>query len=435
MPDTSAISRLATECDVIVVGGGMAGCTAALAAARNGARVLLVEQNAFLGGAATAGMVGQFVGWQTRSGRTVIRGMAEEIVERLRADGGCGPLGTFVMSTGHVMNRIEYDAQVLKVSLEQMLIEAGVRILFKSINMGATCDNGHVSELRVWAAGTPLTLRAPCYIDASGDMSLVTTAGGQFLDLKEGEALQPGTMMFEMAPVDLDTLEAMTRDDRDRVVTRGLETGALPRAALHYSRVPGANAAWFNISRVSVDPDDPFSVSAGEIEGRRQALEISRFLTAHMPGCSAARLSAIAPQLGIRDTRRVQGDYVVTRDDITRGERFADTVAAGAYPIDVHKPEGKEITFIEFPEDHHYCIPWRSLLPEGLRNVLVAGRGISASHEAFAALRVMPTAMAMGHAAGTGAALAAAEAQGEVRRVDPAALQTRLRAENAYLGD
>lgn len=434
MPDTSAPLRADAECDVIVVGGGMAGCAAALAAARNGAKVLLIEQNAFLGGAATAGMVGQFVGWQTRSGRTVIRGVAEEIVERLRADGGCGPLGTFVMSTGHVMNRIEYDAQVLKVSLEQMLIEAGVRILFKSVNMGAACEGGHVTELRVWAAGKPLTLRAACYIDASGDMSLVTVAGGRFLGLNEGEALQPGTMMFEMAPVDIAALEGMSRADRDRVVAEGLESGALPRAALHYSRVPGANAAWFNISRVSVDPDDPFSVSAGEIEGRRQALEISRFLTVHMPGCGEARLSAIAPQLGIRDTRRVRGDYVVTREDITRGERFDDTVAAGAYPIDVHKPTGKEITFIEFSEDHHYNIPWRALLPEGLRNVAVAGRGISATHEAFAALRVMPTAMAMGHAAGTGAALAM-QAQGELRQVKVGALQARLRAENAYLGD
>ncbi|AJE48724.1 FAD dependent oxidoreductase [Celeribacter indicus] len=420
--------------DVIVVGGGMAGCAAALAAARSGSNVLLVEQNAFLGGAATAGMVGQFVGWQTRAGRKVVGGVAEDIVTRLRADGGCGELGTFVMSTGHEMNRIEYDAQILKVSLEQMLIEAGVSILFKSFVMAARCDGDRIGAVSVWTAGRPIEASASIFIDASGDMALVTAAGGSFLGLGDDEALQPGTMMFEMAPVDLAEMDAMTRSDRDRVIEAGLRSGALPRAALHYSRVPGADAAWFNISRVSVDPDDPFSVSRGEIEGRRQAVEISRFLKQNMPGCSKARLSALAPQLGIRDTRRVLGDHVITRDEISAGVGYEDTVACGAYPIDVHKPTGTDLTFIEFGEDHHYSIPYRALVPAGFRNVLTAGRGVSATHEAFAALRVMPTAMAMGHAAGAGAALAATSAQGEVRAVSIPELQARLRSENAFLG-
>ncbi|MFV0332716.1 MAG: FAD-dependent oxidoreductase [Tropicimonas sp.] len=422
-------------CDVIVAGGGMAGCAAALAAGRSGAKVLLIEQNAFLGGAATAGMVGQFVGWQTRAGRTVIRGIAEDIVAGLRADGGAGALGTFTMSTGHEMNRIEYDAQILKITLERMLGEAGVRILFRTVTTGAEVSGGRVTGLHLWAAGTPLRASARSFIDASGDMALLKQAGADFLALGEGEALQPGTMMFEMAPVDLARLDAMTREARDRLVARGLAEGVLPRAALHYSRVPGADAAWFNISRVVVDPDDPFSLGRGEIEGRRQALAISRFLSAHMPGCENARLSALAPQLGIRDTRRMRGDHVITREEIVAGLRYDDTIAAAAYPIDIHKPTGTDITFVEFGADHHYCIPYRALVPAGLRNVLAAGRGISASHEAFAALRVMPTVMAMGHAAGIGAAMAAAEGQGDVRRIDMTRLQDGLRAGRAYLGE
>lgn len=420
--------------DVVVVGGGMSGCAAALSAARNGARVLLVEQNAFLGGAATAGMVGQFVGWQTRSGRKVVAGVADDIVDRLRADGGCGAIGTFVMSTGHVMNRIEYDAEILKVSLEQMLVEAGVQVLLKAFVVSAATEEGRIGSVLIWASGKWIDAGARSFVDASGDMTLVTVAGGSFLGLEKDQALQPGTMMFEMSPVDLDRMDAMTPADRDRVVAAGLASGALPRAALHYSRVPGADAAWFNISRVNVDPDDPFSVSDGEIEGRRQAVEISRFLQAHMPGCDRARLSALAPQLGIRDTRRIEGDHVITRDEITTGTVFEDTVACGAYPIDVHKPSGTELTFIEFGEDHHYSIPYRALVPAGLRNVLTAGRGISATPEAFAALRVMPTAMAMGHAAGIGAAMAAGTTQGEVRQVPLSKLQQRLRAEHAFLG-
>jgi len=333
-----------------------------------------------------------------------------------------------------VMNRIEYHAEILKVVLDQMLQEAGVQILFKSVTIATELADERVTAVKVWCAGTQLDLHANTFVDASGDMNLITLAGGTFLALEQGQALQPGTMMFAMAPIRFDALEKITREDRDRIVRRGLEEGVLPRAALHYSRVPGSDAAWFNISRVVVDPDDPFSVSSGEIEGRRQALEISRFLTANLSGCEAARLSAFAPQLGIRDTRRVRGDYVITREDITSGVRFADTVAAGAYPIDVHKPNGTDITFIEFDEGHHYNIPFRALIPLGLRNVLTAGRGISATHEAFAALRVMPTAMAMGHAAGLGAAMAAKDRQGEIRRIDVTSLQSRLLAANAYLG-
>lgn len=420
--------------DVIVVGGGMAGCAAALSAARNGAKVLLIEQNAFLGGAATAGMVGQFVGWQTRSRRMVVLGVAENIVARLRADGGCGDLDTFIMSTGHQMDRIEYDAEILKVSLEQMLVEQNVSILFKSFVMAANCVDDRINSVSVWAAGQLIVVSASVFIDASGDMTLVTVSGGDFLELESGEALQPGTMMFEMAPVDLKQMNAMSSADRDRIIAAGLKAGVLPRAALHYSRVPDADAAWFNISRVSVDPEDPFSVSRGEIEGRRQAIEISHFLRQHMPGCENARLSALAPQLGIRDSRRVRGDHVITRDEISTGIVYHDTIACGAYPIDVHKPTETKLTFIEFGEDHHYAIPYRSLIPVGLRNVLTAGRGISATHEAFAALRVMPTAMAMGHAAGLGAALAADVVQGDVRQVAIPELQARLRSENAFLG-
>lgn len=420
--------------DVVVAGGGVAGCAAAIAAARSGARTLLIEQNAFLGGAATAGAVGQFVGWKTRKGRQVISGVAQDIVNRLRELGGCGEIEDFVMSTGNIMNRIEYHPELLKVVLDQLVSEAGADILFKSALIGCELQDQSVRSVKLWTANKTIEVSASTFIDASGDMALLVQAGAGFLALEEGQALQPGTMMFSLAPVDFAALDTLSPADRKSIVTEGLAAKALPRAAMHYSRSYGADAAWFNISRVSVDPLDPFSISRGEIEGRRQAMEASRFLIARVPGFSKARLSAFAPQLGVRDTRRVKGDYVVTQGDLASGTEFPDTIAVGAYPIDVHKSDSEEIVFVEFPEDHHYNIPYRALLPESLRNVIAAGRGISATHEAFAALRVMPTAMAMGHAAGNAAAMAAATHQGEVRAVDPEQLRKQLVAENAYLG-
>ncbi|BCH23367.1 FAD-dependent oxidoreductase [Mesorhizobium sp. L-8-3] len=420
--------------DVAVVGGGMAGCVAAIAAARAGSKVLIIEQNAFFGGAATAGVVGQFVGWSTRSGRKVIAGLAEEIVDRLQSIGGCGRIEDFTMSTGHSMNRVQFDPELLKITLDEIVTEAGVDVLFKSVLTGCETADGAVQSIVVWSAGKILSIRATAFVDASGDMALLKSSGAAFLELGEGEALQPATMMFAMAPIDFEKLDAVSEKERKLIVKRGLDGGALPRAALHYSRAPGTNEAWFNISRVNVEPDDPFSLSNGEIEGRSQVMRIASFLKANLPGCANARLSSMAPQLGIRDTRRVEGDYVITADDLRQARDFPDVVACGAYPIDIHHAGSPDLTFEEFGPDHHYRIPFRALLPANLANVAAAGRGISADHDAFAALRVMPTAMAVGEAAGTAAAMASTRTQGVIRAIDVGELQETLHRQGAYLG-
>lgn len=432
---TASEARADFRYDVVVVGGGMAGCVAALAAAKAGVSVLLIEQNAFLGGAATAGGVGQFVGWQTRSGRQVVCGYAQEIIERLRNEGGCGEIERFTMSTGHVMNRIQYDVELLKIVLDDVLTDAGVDILFKSAVIDGAARIGRLASISVWSAGRMIQISASSFVDASGDMSLLVKAGAEFLDLDTGQTLQPGTMMFAVSPVNFKKLDGISESRMRALAQEGVDQGVLPRAALHYSKVPQSSSAWFNISRVVVDPDDPFSISRAEIEGRRQVREISRYLISRVPGCENARLSSMAPQLGIRDTRRVRGDYVITREDIATGIVFEDTVACGAYPIDIHRADTPTIDFIEFGEDHHYSIPLRALIPAGLKNVLAAGRGISATHDAFAALRVMPTAMAMGHAAGLAGAMASALGQGDVRAVDGAQLRAGLVDTGAYLGE
>ncbi|GKX34937.1 MAG: membrane protein [Rhizobiaceae bacterium MnEN-MB40S] len=422
------------ECDVFVLGGGMAGCMAAIAASRSGARVLLAERSGFLGGAATAGSVSQFVGWSTRAGRQVVRGLADEVIDVLRKESGAGDMGRFVMSTGNVMDRIEYDADLLKIVLDRMTTDAGASVVFHSMLAAVSKEQDSVRSVHLAVPGGVMNVRAAAFVDASGDMALLDGSGSEFLP-DDDASRQPATMMFSMAPVDFERLNGVTRDEKTAIIAQGLAAGDLARAALHHSRVPGSDVAWFNISRVVVDPSDPFSLSAGEMEGRRQALRISRFLRSALPGCENARLNQIAPMLGIRDTRRMAGDHVLTVEELRQGASFTDTVACGAYPVDIHHGDSPELTFEEFGEDHFYRIPYRSMLPAGLGNVAAAGRGISAEREAFAALRVMPNAMAMGHAVGIAAHFAASRHAGAFRDVSVPELQDALRRQNAFLGN
>jgi hypothetical protein len=421
------------DCDVLASGGGMAGTVAAIAAARQGARTVLFERHGFLGGAATAGAVGQFVGWETRAGRRVIAGLAEEIVQRLEAAGGGSTgHGHFVMSTGHRMDRVEYDTEVLKVVLDEMAHEAGVRVLLHTQLAQANRRGRTITSATLLTKGGLLEVRARLFIDSSGDLDLMARAGAPFLGLDDGESLQPATMMFRLGPIDFAAFDGLSAATKAALAARGVAEGALPRAALHCSRVPGSDDGWFNVTRVPIDASDPFALSDGEREGRRQALAAARFIVANVPGCSRARLIAFAPQLGIRETRRIAGLLTLTGDDLRRGAEFIDTMALGAYPIDVHHTADANITFEELGPDHVYALPYRIAVPRGLDNALVAGRGLSATHEAHGAIRVMPTAMAVAQAVGTAAALLAATNQ-PAAALDPATLRERLRDGGAIL--
>jgi hypothetical protein len=420
------------DCDVLVAGGGMAGTVAAIAAARQGARTLLFERHGFLGGAATAGAVGQFVGWETRAGRRVIAGLAEEIVQRLEAQGGSAGHGHFVMSTGHRMDRVEYDTEILKVVLDEMVQESGAKVLLHSQLAQVARRGRTITAATLLTKGGLIEASARLFIDSSGDLDLMARAGAPFLGLDEGESLQPATMMFRLGPIDFGAFDDMGAETKARLAARGVAEGALPRAALHCSRVPGTDDGWFNVTRLAIDAADPFALSDGERAGRRQALDAARFIVANVPGCSGARLVSFAPQLGIRETRRIAGLVTLGADDLRDGAEFVDTMALGAYPIDVHHTGDANITFEELGDDHVYALPYRIAVPQGLDNALVAGRGLSATHEAHGAIRVMPTAMAVAQAVGTAAALLSASNQPAVA-LDPATLREKLRAAGAIL--
>lgn len=432
------------ETDVLVCGGGVAGTMAAIAAARNGADVTLVERYGFLGGNATAGAVAQFNSWQTPSGRPVIAGLASEVVERLRALSAAGPLQRFTMSNGHVMDRVEYAPEMLKLVLDEMVTQAGVRPLLHTSVLDVACDGRAIATVHLHSKSGVLAARPRVLVDATGDIDALRLAGAEFLTLGDGESLQPATMMFRFGPINFDRFDAIAPAEIAALARRGFEDGHLARAALHCARNPFSRDAWFNIGRLAVDATDALALGRAEIEGRRQAWRAARYIRANVPGCAAGDLVAFGTQIGVRETRRVRGDHVLSAEELLKPERFTDTIALGAYPIDIHPASGGGLTYRPMGEDHAYHIPYRSLVPTAFDNALCAGRGVSATHTALAAIRVMTISMAVGQAAGTAAALACDtpdrrphrrnDRHVDVRSVPIAELRARLERDGAILG-
>jgi hypothetical protein len=393
--------------DVFVGGGGVAGVCAAVAAARAGARTLLVERNGFLGGAATAGAVNQFIGWKTAGGRQIVAGIAQEITDRLKARGGGTDIEWWHMSTGLRMDRVEFDPEVLKVVLDELVVEAGVTPLFNTWLFDVERQQRVITKVRLLSKSGEIEVTPRVVIDTSGDLDLLNQVGCEMLPLEAGEELQPATLSLRMGPIDFHAYNAISSQDKAEIARRGVAEGCLARLAVHCNQVPGTHEGWFNVTRIVVDGTDAFALSRAEIEGRRQALAAAKYLSENLPGCENARLTGFAPSIGIRETRRVRGHVIVTEEDLRSGRKFADTVACGAYPIDVHQTGGAGIRLERLGQgDHFYTLPLRSLTPIAFDNALVAGRGLSATHVAFSALRVMPISMAMGQAAGVAAATA-----------------------------
>lgn len=408
--DKTASNRVAlqTEFDVIVAGGGMAGVCAAVAAARSGASTLLLERGNYLGGVATAAAVVQFMGWKTAGDEQIIRGIAQEIADRLAKEGGTPGMSWYTMSTGMRMDRLEFDPEVLKYVLDGMVAESGVVPLFHSWVAGVKRTGRRITAISALTKSGLIEFQPGVVIDATGDMDVMNAAGCEMLPLQAGEELQPASLMFRMGPIDFARFDAITTAEQKAISAVGVSQGGLGRQALSCNRIAGTDDGWFNVTRLALDGTDAFALSRAEIEGRRQSFNAARFITAHVPGCEKARLQALAGGIGVRETRRIRGLTVVTEDDLRAGRVFDDALGMSAFPIDLHH-SGEHVSTIERlgGESHRYTVPLSALVPVGLDNALVAGRGMSATHIALAALRIMPTVMLMGQGAGIAAALAA----------------------------
>jgi len=412
--------------DVVVAGGGPAGINAAIASGRAGAKTLLIERYGFLGGMSTIALVYPWMTYHTNSGKQVIKGIAEEIVERLMKMGGSP--GHLRDTVGFTYSVTPYHPEKYKLLALDMLEEAGVEVLVHSFVDQVETEGNLITALHLATKSGPIRVFAKRFIDTTGDADVAYLSGAPCLiGREEDHKTQPMTMKFRMRGVNLARVkEAMKEnpsnfykktpiDRLDEIPLTGVqgfykewnESGVpINRDQVLFFAGPEDDEVLVNCTRVQgLDGTDVFDLSAAEREGRKQVLMMAEFLQQKIPGFDKASISAVGTQIGIRETRRIDGQYALTIEDVVGGRKFEDTIALSGYPIDIHDPSGKGVQAKDIEGDGSYGIPYRCLVPKQMDNLLVAGRCISTTHEALATTRLTPSAMATGQAAGTAAAL------------------------------
>ena len=417
--------------DVIVVGSGSAGSSAAITAARSGAQTLLVDRLGFMGGTSTA-VLDTFYAFYTSGAepRRVVGGLGWEIVERLTAEGiAFERPNTYGAGTG-----VTYDQEALKLLWEQLAEDAGVDLLLHTWATGVDVHGGRIGAIRIWNKGGERTIPGDVIVDASGDADVCAMAGVSYDNAQASGRVQSLSTLFKVANVDVARAASVPQAELWKLMRQAAESGeyALPRVEGSWHRTPFAGVVFIHMTRIpNVDATDPEQLTRAEVEGRRQVREYSRFLRDRVPGFEDAVVVATSPAIGVRESRRVHGDYRLTREDVLEGRRFDDEIALCGAPIEDHHAGG-DTGWRYIGESGVYGIPYRTLLPSGIEGLLVAGRCFSSTHDAHASARSMATCMAMGQAAGTAAAMAI-QAGITPRAVDPGMLRERLRADGALL--
>lgn len=380
--------------DVIVVGAGPGGVPAAIAASRNGARVLLVERYGFLGGMATAGLVNPFMSFRTGQ-QQVVQGLFAELLDKMEQAGAIA------------RDQQHFDAEALKWILDEWVSAADVKLLLHSQLSAVRSENGKIREIEITHKGGTSHFRADYFIDATGDGDLAARSGAEFeIGRKADGACQPMTICFRMANVAIDRIPSHT--DLNQLYEAAKANGEIenPRENVLYFHTPNPGVIHFNTTRIlGKSALDAADLTEAEIIGRQQVKQMVHFLKNKIPGFENAYLMKIAPQMGIRESRRISGHYQMTAEDILRAAKFKDGIACGAYDIDIHNPGGTGTVIKKLAPGTWYQIPFRSLIPTKLTNCLIGSRCISTTHEAHASIRIMPIVAAIGEAAGTAAAL------------------------------
>ena len=439
--------------DVIVCGGGPAGIAAALAASSAGARTLLLESNPYVGGCAASGL--PFIDFYSGRYEQIIRGSAQELIGRLVQENAC--LGHIKTSQGHIHSITMLDPEWVKICAEQMLLEAKCSILYRSFVAGAITEGNRVKGVLVANKAGISRYLAGCVIDCTGDGDVAAFSGAAFEKGRPSDGfMQAMSLLFRLVNVDVESFgknfhenpiiaQPFGADHVYNVHLSGtlepwdeliLKEGVFdhPRHNFWAGTCRDHELTYVNTVRVTgLDPTDPVQLSEAEMEGRRQMTRLLKFFNKHVPGLEHAYAASVQNGIGIRESRRIVGEYTLTGEDVLEGRHFADGVCKNGYCIDIHDPKGKgwNARQITSPEKC-YDIPYRCLVPAQTDGLLVAGRCISATHEALGSVRIMAPCMGTGQAAGTAAAMAVSEKK-DVRDIDTAALRAALQKADVLL--
>lgn len=440
------------HCDVAVIGGGVTGVAAGIAAARQGAKTILLEPRPFVGGNATTGLC--LHNYVSRYGRQVVFGLAQEIVDELIAMGGA--VG-HVPYEGFTSAVTPVDGNFFRLKTTEMLARAGVQVLYGATVVDVQARGRNIEGLRFAAKGGLHTLKARNIIDATGDGDIAAMAGVPF---RKGdgpkERMQPISMILHFHNVDTrriaaelgEVAPAMARRPEggepipvyfngtfskwnDEIMAEGL----FPNRDRHvFFNTVWADQINVNTSAVlDLDGTDPVQFSRATVELTQQCVRIGAFLKKHVPGFEHSYcVPAAIP--GVRESRNINGRYQLTDDDVLEGRKFEDTIGQVCFPVDIHAPESSQAIFHQIGGDGAFDIPYRTMLPADLDNLVVAGRCVSATHVAHGATRNMAPCLVMGEAAGVAAALSS-NGRGSVGTLDVRDLQNELLQNHVFLGD
>jgi len=457
--------QLYSKKDVLVVGGGTSGFIAAIAAARNGASCLIVEQYGFLGGTMTASLLPHCQTFYDSKGNQIIKGIPQELIERLEKEKGA--LGHLPRPPIYWGTDTPYDGEVYKKITDDMVKEEGVDVLFHTFACEPIIYGQELKGIIIQNKSGRQIILADITIDCTGDGDIAAFAGAPYKKGRDSDGLCQGvSFQFEMLNVDLDKTATYIQSTKNKdknilwalsdsgVIGKKLDSkkesfvrlvGTIPKDIIQKDKLP-ADFEVFTMESIregrvimghphvlNVDATNAKSLTEANFKGRRKVHKFVSVLKKYIPGFENAYLNRIAPHIGVRETRRIIGDYVLTSDDIKSSKVFFDSVAKGAFPIDVHSTEklGDEDNIFEYLESA-YTIPFRCLIPKKLKNILVAGRCISTDREANGSIRVTPTCMALGQAAGTAASLCVLK-QVSPRELEIKELQNLLKSQGVVL--
>jgi hypothetical protein len=438
------------ETDVLVIGGGPSGIMAALAAAEDGLNVMLIESRSFVGGNMTIGL--PILGFLGQKGNQIIKGLPQKLIDRLKAVQASSEHRPCPLH----MSLTLVEPEAVKTVALDMLTEANVDVLFYAFCAGVVMEEDELKGVIIESKAGREVILAKTIIDCSGDADIAYRAGVPCEYGNEQGGVQPPTLMFCLGGVDTEKLRTSVAEEPRTYLTDFIPAEYFGqnnqfvlvgmRNLIKKAQEDGLNLnvertilitglrkgeVWVNMTRVNgVNGTDPGSLTHGEIEGRRQINGIQKYLIDYVPGFENAYFLKTAPFIGIRETRRIQGHYTMTREDIMTCRHFDDAIAVASYPLDIHHPQGGGCT-LEWCGDC-YDIPFRSLIPQHVKNLIVAGRCISTTHEAMSAIRVMAPCMAMGEAAGRAAKMAVTLGI-QPADIDVKKLQQELLEKGAYL--